>query len=313
MKCGYWARSDIPAPPNDTGEGAHYGIVTHAIAEHHSTGVELDLQALANEHELTPEKLEQAKVDGWALYTWHQEHIGGTKYHEQKVAYNVNTRTARVLTEPEPRDYTGCVDGEFPGTADLIAVKPGTVCVVDYKTGHTPWEIYKDQLNFLGLAAARIYDATRVVCIVLKVASGECYPHHWVLEKERIDEFEGRFITAFLHVPGSEPSPGPHCVNLYCPMASTCPATLSKLEQYTGADLLSNIDSSCDIKDDEQANKLYEIKALLTKTGDAVKKSLKLYVDQSGGFLLPNGKMYMKDKGSYKETRVRNERGNENG
>jgi hypothetical protein len=305
LKCGYWARPDILGPPNESGPGAHYGIAVHSLTEALSKpGTIIDYDAISKQHDLTSQQINQAKADAFALYTWHQKHIGGQKYHEQKVAFNTKTRTARVLTKPEPRDYSECSPEEFPGTADLISVKDDAACVIDYKTGHTPWEIYKDQLNFLGLAASKIYERSRIVCIVLKVSNGECYPHYWVLDQQKLDEFENKFVSAFERVPECEPSPGPHCISLYCPLAGTCPATLGKLQPETGGELTRSIDTECSIKDDEHANRLYEIKSLLTKTSKIVSLSLKQYVDKTGGFVLPNGKTYKKDKGSYKETRV---------
>ncbi len=294
MRCGYWCRPDVEGPPNESGPGARYGIAVHSLTESLSTGERAEV-------DVAPEDSLRAQDDADALYTWHATHIGGEKYHEQKVAFNTRTRTARVLLEPAARDYSGCVAGEFPGTADLIAVKGDAVCVVDYKTGHTPWEIYKDQLNFLGLAAARIYGVQRAVCVVLKVSEGECYPHHWSLDAEALQAFEDRFVTAFERVAGSEPTPGDHCTSLYCPIAGTCPATMARIGQETGIDMASvPVDGS--VRDHEHAAQLYQVKLLLGKSRKVLDDQLKRYVDATGGFPV-GAKVYRKDGNSYKECR----------
>jgi len=299
LKCGYWARKDILAPPNDSGPGATYGVAVHALTEQHGTEVSPNPETYMQLDDL---ELARAKVDAWSLFQWHSTHVGGDKHHEQKVAFNVNTRTARILTKPEPRDYSECSPDEFPGTADLVAVKPEAVCVLDYKTGHTPWEIYKPQLEFLGLCAAKIYNRSRVVCVVLKVSDGECYPHHWTMEEERLVEFEDQFVTAFNRVPGCEPTPGAHCTGLYCPMAGTCPATLGKLSDELGVPL-DSIKTDASIENEEHAKRIYELKLLMGKSKKVLEDSLKRYVDNNGGITLPNGKVYTKQNGSYKECR----------
>lgn len=299
MECGYWARKDILAPPNESGPGATYGVAVHALTEEHGTGVAPNPETYMK---LTDEELNKAKIDAWSLFQWHSKHIGGDKHHEQKVAFNVDTRSARILSNPKPRDYSECAPEEFPGTADLIAVKPDAVCVLDYKTGHTPWEIYKPQLETLGLCAAKIYNRSRVVCVVLKVSDGECYPHHWTMEAERLSEFEAKFVDAFNRVPGSEPTPGHHCVNLYCPLAGTCPATLGKLSEELGVPL-DSIRTDASIDSVTQAQNLYELKLLMGKSKKTLEDSLKRYVDEWGVLPLSNGKVYTKKGGSYKEVR----------
>lgn len=296
LNCQFWARDDVQGPPNESGEGALYGIAVHGLTESLGTGKRVSIPPLSELDHL------QATVDANALYTWHTQHIGGVKHHEQKVAFNIHNRTARVLTRPEPRDYSECSEQEFPGTADLIAVKPGVVCVVDYKTGHTPWEIYKDQLNFLGLCAAKIHNAERAVCVVLKVSDGECFPHHWVLEQGDLESFENRFVTAWSQIPNADPVFGPHCTSLYCPLAGTCPATLNAITTETGVPT-DDIKTDASIADHEHAARLYQIKLLLGKSRDVLDSQLKKYVDLTGGFPLPNGKQYMK-KGSYREVRL---------
>lgn len=306
LKCGFWARSDVANPPNESGPGAVYGIAVHAMLEASGTGLEQLLDTDPALAALSEEDVARARVDAWALYTWHQSHIGGEKYHEQKIAFDHVTRTARVLQSTVPRDYSECSPDELPGTADLIAVKPDAVCVLDYKTGHTPWEIYKEQLNTLGLAASKIYNRSRVVCIVLKVAEGECYPHHWVMEQHQLDEFEERLCTAIAGVPSAEPTPGAHCTGLYCPIAGTCPATLARISADTNVQVDErDISTDCAIRDDEHANRLYQVKLLLGKSRATVDSQLKKYVDKTGGFVLPNSKKYMKESGAYREVRVK--------
>ena len=293
FECQYSFRPDVQGPPEDeSSEKAAYGTRVHERAEQISRGKLIYVAA-----DLTPELTDAIALANYVT------RLPGDPFYEIKLAYDPTTRTARTLTNPEPRDYTECTPTELPGTADFIALDVETAYVVDYKTGSTSWEAYRDQLNFLALAACRKRGLTRAVCIVLKVFNGETYDRAWVLEREDLDAFEERLIRVARNIPSAEPQPGVHCVGQFCRLAGTCPATKANITGATDIPM-DRVFTDGSVTDDEHFRDLYETRRLLKRAEQDLTTALQRYVGEERLIELRSGKKYGKVAGKFQEKKA---------
>ncbi len=291
LKCTYWARPDVQGPPEEeTSEKAAYGTRVHELAE---------LYAKLGPPPVTPDESPEIK-DARALAEWITR-LPGDKFHEIKLAYSPSTHTARVLPETEQRDYSGLVGDEMPGTADVISLDDETAYVVDYKTGTTDWQAYREQLNFLALAACRKRGLSRAVCLVLKVFEGITYDRAWVMEREDLLEFERELCTAAQKIPCSTPTPGVHCVGRFCGLAGTCPATRDRITGATDINM-DKVFTDGKIEDDDHFRELIEVRRLLRKSEETLKERLQEYTGDREIPLL-NGKKYKRKGNKYLEVK----------
>lgn len=289
LRCQYWARPDIQGPPDEQSEKAAYGTRVHELAE----------QIAKGKYKFVASDGSPELKDALALVEYIKR-LPGDPFYEIKLAYDPTTRTARTLVNPDARDYTECSPTELPGTADFISLDVDTAYVVDYKTGSTSWEAYKDQLNFLALAACRKRGVKRAVCIVLKVFGGETYDRAWVLEEEDVNAFEEELIRIATNIPTAQPQPGVHCVGQFCRLAGTCPASKATITGATDINMDQVfIDGS--IKDDEHFRELYEVRRLLKRSEQDLTQAIQKYVGEERLIELRSGKRYGKVNGKFQE------------
>jgi hypothetical protein len=291
LECQYWARPDIQGPPEGPeSEKAQYGTRVHELAE---------MYAKLGPPPSTPGQSPEIK-DALALAEWITR-LPGQKFYEIKLAYSPTTGQARVLPETEARDYSGLEGDELPGTADFVSLDIETAYVVDYKTGATTWEAYREQLNLLALAACRKRGLKRAVCIVLKVFDGECYDRAWVLEEQDLLDFEIRIVQAAKNITSATPQPGVHCVGRFCALAGTCPATRDRIEKATDIGM-DRVFTDGKIENDDHFRELIEVRRLLRKSEETLKERLQEYTGDREIPLL-NGKKYKRQNGKFLEVK----------
>lgn len=195
------------------------------------------------------------------------------------------------------RDYTAAPPDDFCGTADLVAVCPGMVIVYDYKTtqpGQTPADA-SDQLRALSLMAARAYGKPKAAYAAIIVDENGCWPEDLVT----LDAFDLDGIAAELRAllekdhTNSEPTPGPHCSERYCPARAACPVTTGAMgDTLVKADRLIRHKFSEQIATPDHAAWLLTACELVEDGLKAVRGQLRAYADEHGGIALSDGSVW---------------------
>lgn len=305
--CQHWARPEVKGPPEDPSEFSEYGTATHTVAELLQKKLPVDMDALATQHRLSDYDRDQCLIDGTALSRWVDENVTGSRSTEGAYAFNTDDFTARLLMSNGHRDYSTKLPSEYCGTMDLIAVDGSAAIVVDYKTGVTAAESYREQLEFGALVVTLTNPAVRRVrCVVLKVSDGQCYPLQWEVDTSDIDDIGMQIQLAFRQIPNAEPQPGRHCYERYCPLAGTCPATVGTVmplvkaqhPEELGTVTPEDITTDIQVTTLPQALRLYNFLRLAEKMTGQVRKGLERYADQTGGIPVAPGKIWGADEGS---------------
>lgn len=150
---------------------------------------------------------------------------------EQAFAYHPATDTARMLTTKGHRDYSDLRDGEYPGTPDAYFhdAKARTVYVPDWKMGHGN-EAYAEagraQGDFNVVMVARAMKAQRAIVYRVQLTPDAVIADQRIFNADDLDCIAADIRAVVDAIPDSEPVPGMHCTESYCPALSICPATL---------------------------------------------------------------------------------------
>ncbi len=308
LLCQFWGKEGVVGPPEDPNEFSEYGTCTHTVGELQVQGREPDMCELQKKHRLNDYDRDQSYTDGKALANWVRENIPGPYQTELAYAFNTDDFTARVLpSSGGHRDYSSKLPSEYCGTMDLVSVQGAMAYVVDYKTGHTEAESYREQLEFGALVVSLSNPGVRRVrCVVLKVSDGQCYPLQWEIDTSDIDDIGMQIQLAFRQIPNAEPQPGRHCWEKFCPLRGSCPATVEpvmslvkasypeELGEVTPADVTTDVA----ITSLPQALRVYALYRRMSNMLDVVKKGLERYADQTGGIPTAPGKIWGADEGS---------------
>ncbi len=216
--CQAFARPEMEWPERERGAEATHGTRFHkAIAMYVACepGVPLKVEDdIAQEFEHAKAWVDSLGVGKGALRA------------EVAFAWDPETDTAEVIKQEHDRDYSAG-KGRLCGTADLVLVvtadgRPTAVMVWDWKTGDSLSS--GPQLRTLGLMAARAYGVEHVTVAALDVS-----PERVVeLVREELDAFAlsgiaGEIAEQLSLVATSEPQPGSHCYELFCPAKLACP------------------------------------------------------------------------------------------
>lgn len=167
-----------------------------------------------------------------------KKHIPRNAKSEVKVAYNVETDTARIIGYGSDRNYGIVGPNEIAGSIDVEGHEDGKSIVLDYKTGYQPVEPAKSNLQilFYALAAARIRGNLTATASIL-------YTRSEVLDSVDLDpldllELAGNFRALHRRSKSKAPTPlrtaeGSWCK--YCPSKHVCPSKTGLITQLVRA------------------------------------------------------------------------------
>ena len=160
---------------------------------------------------------------------------------EVAIAYDMDRDTARVLGSGIDRQYDrhGLAPSEIPGSMDSVGVASDRVAISDYKS---PWAdlppaTRNRQMRFYALAAARAYDRSTAVVMVIRVREdGTPSIDKAVFDSMDLHEIAAEVREAVTRARAAVASPpesrpdlvvGSHC--RWCPAARFCPAQAHQL------------------------------------------------------------------------------------
>jgi hypothetical protein len=214
---------------------------------------------------------------------------------EVPLAWDLSTDKARTLPSNGQRDYTQATPTELCGTADIILLTPdGTLHIYDWKTGND-LSYARDQLRTLAVLGVKRYRAKRCVIAALKVDENGVEE----VGREELDAFDVEVIAEGLRqylsaIPTSEPNPGAHCFDFYCPHRVHCPATTKAIAELIPATALvrKGFPLSMEIQSPEHAAYMLPLVDLAMDAAEKIRDQLKEYARGLGGLPLPNGKVW---------------------
>ncbi len=193
---------------------------------------------------------------------------------EVKYAWDPKTDTAWELTGAE-RDYTEARGG-FAGTGDIQSVSKATRTgyVGDWKTGDGTGAA--PQLRALGLMLSRAHDLDTVTVEALEVTAGGVVS----VCRETLDAFAlatiaGELAESIENIPGAEPTPGPHCSDMYCPARTTCPVGQAAAAELVPVDALVRYTMSAVVRSPEHAAWMIDRVRLVESACKAVRDAIK--------------------------------------
>lgn len=300
-----WSRFSPRWPERTTSIFAGFGSAVGKVGELHASGEAVDLDAIAVEHKLTPgqvaafrlcaghviERLDELKADASVTdlraevpFAWHAVEDAGREC-------GARAPGGRATDER---------DGERSGTVDIVYRVGGRLVILDWKTGprareHRPRET--PQLVMYGLAAARAHGDREVMLVLAHVDVDGVDLVADVLDLWELDAAALRFRALFSRLAADDivPTPGPHCVDMYCPIVSVCPVTVAAMREIERAAEAPPLALSMpdQITSPEHAAQI-RVRLKMVEEACKVTKALALepYVRRNGPLPLGNGKVW---------------------
>lgn len=158
---------------------------------------------------------------------------------EVSYAWDWAAAAARELGRNLDRQYGAAKPSEMVGTADIVAVGPESVVVLDLKTG---WRDLGEpakslQLGFLAVAAAHAYGRAEATVGWLRIIDGEAVYRTQTLDFTQLVAMAERiaavvdacFAAELLGADAADYRLGEHCH--YCPAFLRCPAQMGLARQ----------------------------------------------------------------------------------
>ncbi len=179
------------------------------------------------------------EVTDWAhkAVAWSLEHLEPRcDYIYPEVYVATNFGTGEVHSDPnvKNRAYPDR-PGFLPGTADLVCVlRDGSLLVADWKTGGGTGA--DKQLLTLALGCRDVFrtpsGALRPVLLaVLYAGEDGVRPHEWAVTSDELEAHRTAMHFQLADVGRrTEPVPGIHCTQLYCPHLAYCPGISATVE-----------------------------------------------------------------------------------
>lgn len=301
--CLWWARADVPLPPDDAGVEAKIGTLTHAMIARTLVGPMIVDEVPIAAAGLMPSEEEQAirLHEIWAA-EWYEQHEGEPWEAEVALAFDPATGEVARFTPGTHRDYSMVPDNFIPMTADAIrGDEPGLVRVIDWKTGrgHVTPAVRNAQLATIALAVSRFYGADRATVSIAKIGEGV---HEDAAELDVLDlsDWQDFLADRLRALPTSEPVPGPHCRDTFCPQFGRCPATSHALAEASpdvvavAQRRLPIVTDAADIQGPEHARHQYDVLRAAKARIDAAWEALRRYADTAGGVPLASGKTWIR-------------------
>lgn len=281
--CAYYARPDVPWLEDMPGMAARFGNAVHALAESYIRG-ETRLVHEAAKRDCVPESEWPRLERVWATTLgWLATHarVGWTA--EVPLAYDWNDSVARVLPSAGHRDYSKAREDEICGTADVATMDGSVAVVLDWKTGETPLAAYEAQASFLALAWARASGATEARAVFVHFGELGAVEHVWEFDAMGLDAIESAIMDGMsaadsLH---AEPTPGPHCSDMYCPARASCPATTAVMLSNPDVAPLAEL-VAASIQTPEQAGAAYRKLRLVKDAVRLVEERIRSVVEEQG-------------------------------
>lgn len=192
-----------PAHPyNPNNPEAREGTAGHQALAAVVVGADPDLDAIAAEYDVDRDDL--ARLVGFGRKAW-----GQLRQHFPDPRSEVSVEAHLV----------GCI---LRGTADVLALSPDALAVLDWKLGWAPTE-HTHQLTGYGLAAAKMRGmptSGRVLCCEVWVRSGEIRVRRY--DAEALAAFEAE-LGKQVELIGRQYGPGLDSCK-FCPRQNECPA-----------------------------------------------------------------------------------------
>ncbi len=301
--CGFAFRPEVTAPEAEPGPSAKIGTVAWARAVAFIEGREDP-----GNDGLTPAEARDADEYYAAALRWLEGQRRDGWLCEVAVAWSPSRDEARILPKSkELRDYSDARGDEVCGSIDLIYVDgDGILNVVDGKTGVTPLAQYVAQVANLGMVAARAHNVRRVRIRLVKFKKGE--PHEeWSRELDgfSIDALAEELKERLAAVATSEPKPGPHCSDMWCPARLACPAVPAAIAELVPADALTTRPKfSHEFVSHDNDARLLDFLRLVEKSCDDLKSVIRTRTPKEGA-VLSDGRILR--EGFHDETRWRQE------
>jgi hypothetical protein len=301
--CAYAFRPEVTAPEAEPGPSAKIGTVAWARAVAH-----IDGRDDPGNGDLTPSEGADADAYYAAALRWMKDRkrLGWTC--ETAFAWSPSRDEARVLPKStELRDYSDAKGDEVCGSTDLTYFdSDGVLCVEDVKTGVTPLSQYVPQISNLGMVAARAYNVRRVRIRLVKLRKDE--PHEeWTRELDgfSLDALAEELRERLAAVATSEPQPGPHCSDMWCPARLACPAVPAAIAELVPADALAKRPRfSHEFVSHDNDAALLDFLRLVEKASEDLRKVIRARTPKEGA-VLGDGRILR--EGFHDETRWRQE------
>lgn len=273
--CGYWLDPAVELPPHAPSEASIEGDRVHKLVE---------------EDDGDPFAIVDPAVATARKYI--ARHIGNRPM-DKEAAYGWTGSVSDFLGHGRDA-YAARPDGELvvAGTVDLVAMTgPRRWHVVDWKNGEHGSTHAAEQLVTL---AALVLDAT---------GGDTCSMHAvWLQgDGDPVDYGSISAMEADVHLEAvralgpTEPRPGPHCSDMYCPLNGRCPAFVEAagLVPVTALTVRRNPLVS-GVKSEEDAVVAVELLALVRARLDAVQDELRSFVvnERAGRLVMPDGRTY---------------------
>ncbi len=221
---------------------------------------------------------------------------------EVAFAWDPRADTARELYRGSgERDYSAAVDGEVPGTADLVGLDGNTVIVLDLKTGWRPLGDPKTslQLGFYAVAAARAYGASSALVGYIRLADGVPRYEHASLDEFELEAMAERLQAVLTAAQDAEiehdatgkvtPVMGAHCV--YCPAYLRCPAKATLARELAAQAVSTDPAQLTPVLDAASVPQALERLWLAQEVLKRVEKTLEEYA-MAHPVTLPDGRVY---------------------
>ena len=286
--CQYWARPDVEqdarteTPEAARGTGVHYAI-DHFV----KTG----------KTEYTVESPEQEAMVRHAI-AWLEPHICVES--EVPFAWDPMTDKGYELNLSRQREYAepgvmagiaqrrGMSNHAIPMTVDILERVGNTATIYDWCTGHT-YKLAQLQMNALAVARANNFDEVRIVTLRL-TASGVTEEDHGTLVDFDLAMLAAEFRALVDAIPMSQPQPGMHCTEFYCPAKQSCPTTRTAIEQIIPTEHLARFKFSHELTSAEHASAVLPMWKLANDYVDLVGKALREFARTNGAIPTSPGK-----------------------
>lgn len=188
---------------------------------------------------------------------------------ETKLAYNVATRTARVLGHGNDRDYTKADDPfDLTGTCDVYGIDGDAVVAVDWKLRSFVAARDSYQLKFYALALCKALGKSVAKLAIFPEIGA---PSLATFDLFDFDSFETELHQIYLRAssPPKEYNVGSQC--RYCPGFLNCEKTTQELALVTTGATPAHVELSLPLETDDEASRFY----LLFQRVDALAKRMR--------------------------------------
>lgn len=291
LNCAYWLRTDVPLAYEPAGPAAEEGTALHAMIE-----ACLRDQPAPSLESFSAEARERIQRKWAAWKEWARDQKRDNWEPEVAFRYSPVGDEASRLTQTSHRDYSGAKPGDVAMQVDVASFDEDAVGTyaeaIDWKSGRRQ-AVSEDnaQLGVAALALSRCYGVDRVrVRLVYCGEDAVDVDEAW-LESFDLDMLRHK-LRRVLETEQAEPTPGAHCVDMWCPARTTCPATQAAMVEVSGqplADIKRLVASA--LVTPEDAGRAYVQLRIIKDAVRAVDERIKRIVETHGEAPTTGGKV----------------------